>query len=159
MYREYCIQWWEGSKIVRATVSNCVQTRVPNARVTFVDRRDFSKISSRQITVSEGARALYKNNPFEAEEYYEHEDRLAIDDDYAKAMGERMKRRREERKREEQSWIDFGYWSFTDARTDRRCSTHQQATKSNFKCLRLQIFHSTYSGRLTGRAQEEATII
>jgi len=31
-------------------------------------------------------------------EYYEHEDRLALDDDYAKAMGERMERRREERK-------------------------------------------------------------
>ncbi|KAH9213134.1 hypothetical protein DL95DRAFT_367320 [Leptodontidium sp. 2 PMI_412] len=44
---------------------------------------------------------------FEAEEYYEHEDRLEIDDDYAKAMGERMERRREGRKREEQSWIDF----------------------------------------------------
>ena len=37
------------SKIVRATVSDCVQTRVPNARVTFVDCRDFSKISSRRI--------------------------------------------------------------------------------------------------------------
>ena len=44
---------------------------------------------------------------FEAEEYYEHEDRLEIDDDYAKAMEERMERKREEREQEEQSWIDF----------------------------------------------------
>ena len=38
------------SKIVRATVSNCVQTRVPNARAMYVECRDFSKISSRRIT-------------------------------------------------------------------------------------------------------------
>ena len=53
----------------------------------------------------------------------------------------------------------FRCWSFIDALTDRRCSTYQQATRSSFKCLRLSISHSTYSGRLTGRAQEEATII
>jgi len=44
---------------------------------------------------------------YEADKYYEHEDRLAIDDDYAKAMGERTARRRDERERKEQSWIDF----------------------------------------------------
>lgn len=44
---------------------------------------------------------------FEAEEYYEHEERLAIDEGYARAMGERMKREREKREREEQSWVSF----------------------------------------------------
>jgi hypothetical protein len=44
---------------------------------------------------------------YEAEEYYEHESRLEIDDNYAKAMGDQIERRREEWKKDEQSWIDF----------------------------------------------------
>ena len=44
---------------------------------------------------------------YEAEEYYEHESRLDINENYAKAIADRMERRRKERKREEQSWISF----------------------------------------------------
>lgn len=44
---------------------------------------------------------------YEADEYYEHENRLDIDEDYAKAFSERAERRREKSKREEQSWVDF----------------------------------------------------
>lgn len=44
---------------------------------------------------------------FEDEEYYEHEDRLAIDEDYAKAMEVRILHRQEARKREEESWVNF----------------------------------------------------
>lgn len=47
------------------------------------------------------------DSDYEAEEYYEHEERLAVDEGYAKTMGERMERRREEREREKQSWISF----------------------------------------------------
>ncbi|KFY29937.1 hypothetical protein V494_08360 [Pseudogymnoascus sp. VKM F-4513 (FW-928)] len=44
---------------------------------------------------------------FEAEEYYEHENRLDVDEDYAKAFSEQIEHRREKSKREEQSWVDF----------------------------------------------------
>ncbi|KFY93402.1 hypothetical protein V500_03721 [Pseudogymnoascus sp. VKM F-4518 (FW-2643)] len=44
---------------------------------------------------------------FEAEEYYEHENRLDVDEDYAKAFSEQLEHRREKSKREEQSWVDF----------------------------------------------------
>ncbi|KAF4627345.1 hypothetical protein G7Y89_g10810 [Cudoniella acicularis] len=44
---------------------------------------------------------------FEAEEYYEHENRLAVDDDYAKAFSEQIEHRRGKSKRKEQSWVDF----------------------------------------------------
>jgi hypothetical protein len=47
---------------------------------------------------------------FEAEEYWEHENRLDVDDDYAKAFSEQIEHRRGKSKREEQSWVDFWVW-------------------------------------------------
>lgn len=44
---------------------------------------------------------------FEAEEYYEHENRLDVDEDYAEAFNKQVEQRREKSKREEQSWVDF----------------------------------------------------
>jgi len=44
---------------------------------------------------------------FESEEYYEHEIRLEIDEDYAKAFEERIKRQSDEKRRERESRVDF----------------------------------------------------
>ncbi|KAF5875133.1 uncharacterized protein Bfra_003586 [Botrytis fragariae] len=47
---------------------------------------------------------------YQAEGYYEHEDRLLIDQNYAKSIEEQTQHRREEREREEELWVDF--WVF-----------------------------------------------
>jgi hypothetical protein len=44
---------------------------------------------------------------FESEQYYEHEDRLILDKDYAVASWEEEERRNEACRKESQSWIDF----------------------------------------------------
>lgn len=44
---------------------------------------------------------------YEAEEYYEHEDRLNTDEGYSNAFQYRVEQKREAETREKQSWIDF----------------------------------------------------
>ncbi|KAF2111562.1 hypothetical protein BDV96DRAFT_666119 [Lophiotrema nucula] len=44
---------------------------------------------------------------FESEEYYEHENRLGVDEQYAAAFRARTERRFETRRKDRQSWIDF----------------------------------------------------
>jgi hypothetical protein len=44
---------------------------------------------------------------FESEEYYEHENRLDVDEDYAAAFQVKAKRRSEARRKDRQGWIDF----------------------------------------------------
>jgi hypothetical protein len=49
---------------------------------------------------------------FESEEYYEHEDRLDLDEDYAEIFKARIERRDQARMKERQIWIDFwiNFW-------------------------------------------------
>lgn len=44
---------------------------------------------------------------YEAEQYYEHEDRMLMDEDYAKYMYQQVEQRQEAGMREERRWIDF----------------------------------------------------
>lgn len=46
---------------------------------------------------------------FESEEYYDHENRLDVDDGYAKAFRSRCERKFEEERRQEEEWI--GFWA------------------------------------------------
>ncbi|MCJ1395427.1 hypothetical protein MMC18_008313 [Xylographa bjoerkii] len=47
------------------------------------------------------------DSDFESEEYYEHEDRLDLDEHYAAAFQKRIELRSEARRKDEQSWVDF----------------------------------------------------
>jgi hypothetical protein len=47
------------------------------------------------------------DSDFESEEYYEHENRLDVDEDYAAAFQERIENRYETRRKDRQSWPEF----------------------------------------------------
>jgi hypothetical protein len=59
------------------------------------------------IPIEEACLGWPYDSDFESEEYYEHENRLDVDEDYAAAFQERTERRSETRRKERQSWPDF----------------------------------------------------
>ncbi|PVH77967.1 hypothetical protein DL98DRAFT_550369 [Cadophora sp. DSE1049] len=99
--------------IVRAVLSNssygnCILWKIAEECYNQTTSSSRALHSDRYFVERDEACFEWPYDPdYEAEEYYEHEDRLEIDEDYARAMEEQRERRRKEREREEQGWINF----------------------------------------------------
>lgn len=100
------------------------------------------------------------DSDYEAEEYYEHENRLDIDENYAKAMEDQMERRREERKREEQSWISFWVLVLHGCPNGPTLFYPPASDKVKSKILATtdipQYLFRTFDGKSSGRSDDNA---
>ncbi len=92
---------------------------------------------------------------FEAEKYYEHENRLDVDDDYAKAFSEQIEHRRGKSEREEQSWVDF--WVLVLDRCPGGPTLFYPRASYEVKLLKFaatdipQYLFRTFDGKSSGR--------
>ncbi|KAF2024571.1 hypothetical protein EK21DRAFT_93952 [Setomelanomma holmii] len=90
--------------------TSCLRAPAPAAQRTVHDTTDFSGTLGADDyfdPLDEAALEWPYDSDFQSEEYYEHENRLDIHQDYAAAFREQEETRYETRRKERQNWTDF----------------------------------------------------
>jgi hypothetical protein len=108
------------------------------------------------IPLEEAQPVWLYDSDFESEKYYEHEDRLGLDEGYARAFQERVERRDEVRRKQKQSWPDFWFRVLSNA-PDGPTLFHPPASRKTgslrFDALPQYLFR-TFDEDSSGRNDE-----